>query len=418
MEGVFVFLIVFGIVIVLFVNSMLEENKNEKKKLKKEMEEARHSLWEQKNKNLEIIKVETEKLEDEKKRLKKDHEELEVWKVEWDNERLRLVNEFNELIQSFEGGYLKGRKWLAEAFSEFVNTRDLEVESALVIKPNPSWKGAELVSEMRAKRVQMARELNFFKYQVASYEEYFPFLVEYRDAILDEIVDMRKGEVDELLEVDPALSLGFLTKEEYVKLPSAQKFQMALDRYWKKDKSNIEIGRLYERYIGYNYEKEGWRVRYEGALKGFEDFGRDLICTKNGNTHIVQCKCWSKHRVIREKHIMQLFGTCILYKITENLKNVDPIFSATTELSDEARMVAKELGVDFKYNELQRYPMIKCNINPGTGEKIYHLPFDQQYDKVIIGNVEGELYADKVEDAEKKGFRRAFKWKGNKESEA
>lgn len=418
MEAFFVIVGIVGFVVYFFVTSSFKEKEEKDQKFLKDLASRQIELERQQKKNSEISKKEKESLEQEREKIKKEYADLEDWKAAWNNERLRMANEFKELIQSFEGGYLKGRTWLAEAFSEFVNTRDLEVESALVIKPNPSWKGAELVSEMRAKRVQMARELNFFKYQVASYEEYFPFLVEYRDAILDEIVDMRKGEVDELLEVDPALSLGFLTKEEYVKLPSAQKFQMALDRYWKKDKSNIEIGRLYERYIGYNYEKEGWRVRYEGALKGFEDFGRDLICTKNGNTHIVQCKCWSKHRVIREKHIMQLFGTCILYKITENLKNVDPIFSATTELSDEARMVAKELGVDFKYNELQRYPMIKCNINPGTGEKIYHLPFDQQYDKVIIGNVEGEFYADKVEDAEKKGFRRAFKWKGNQESEA
>jgi hypothetical protein len=30
--------------------------------------------------------------------------------------------------------------------------------------------------------------------------------------------------------------------------------------------------------------------------------------------------------------------------------------------------------------------MIKCNISKRSGEKIYHLPFDQQYDKVKIVN--------------------------------
>jgi hypothetical protein len=56
--------------------------------------------------------------------------------------------------------------------------------------------------------------------------------------------------------------------------------------------------------------------------------------------------------------------------------------------------------------------MVKCNINPQTGEKIYHLPFDQQYDRVMIGNVEGEFYAETVAEAESRGFRRAFRWMG------
>jgi hypothetical protein len=56
--------------------------------------------------------------------------------------------------------------------------------------------------------------------------------------------------------------------------------------------------------------------------------------------------------------------------------------------------------------------MIKCNINPSSKEKIYHLPFDQQYDKVVIGDVPGECYVETIADAEAAGFRRAFRWRG------
>ena len=52
------------------------------------------------------------------------------------------------------------------------------------------------------------------------------------------------------------------------------------------------------------------------------------------------------------------------------------------------------------------YPMIKCNIN--NGEKIYHLPFDQQYHRAMIKN-EGEFYAMTVKEATEKGFRRAMR---------
>ncbi len=351
-----------------------------------------------------------------KKLLEREQEKIDIARDAWKQEHFRLLDQIPKVMATFDEGYIQGRKWLADAFAEFVETRDLEVECALVLKSNPAWKAAEAVAELRAKRVEMAKKLKFLEYQLASYEEYFPVLVEYRDAILDEAADLRAGAVDALEDIDPALAKGYLSREEYDKLPTAQKFQMALDRYWERDKSNVEIGRVYERYIGHLYEKEGWTVKYQGALKGFEDFGRDLICRKGGKTHIVQCKCWSKQKVIREKHIMQLFGTSILYRITEGIQFVTPIFATTTDLSEEAGMVARELKVTVRSEELKRYPMIKCNINPGTGEKIYHLPFDQQYDRIIIGDQVGEFYAETVAKAERAGFRRAYRWQGLREA--
>ena len=62
---------------------------------------------------------------------------------------------------------------------------------------------------------------------------------------------------------------------------------------------------------------------------------------------------------------------------------------------------------------MAEFPRIKCNINGGTGEKIYHLPFDQQYERAIISKERGEFYATTVAEAEKQGFRRAFKHNPN-----
>lgn len=339
--------------------------------------------------------------------------ELARFQQAWREEYERLLKDVREFRAALDSGFLNGRQWLADAFSEYIQTCDAELECALVLKPNPAWKSAEVVASLRTKRAEMARELKLLQYQVASYEEYFPVLVDYRDAILDEIVDMRGSASEALADVDPALGLGYLTKVEYEELSTAEKFQLALDRYWKRDKNNVEIGRTYERYIGYLYEKDGWTVRYHGVLKGFEDFGRDLICTKGESTIIVQCKCWSKAKIIREKHIMQLFGTCILYRLTEQRQATSPVFATTTNLSEEAAMVARELGVAVRHQELERYPMIKCNVNPNSGERIYHLPFDQQYDRVVIGDQPGEFHANTIADAEAAGFRRALRWRGN-----
>lgn len=344
--------------------------------------------------------------------LRRRQTEFERDTAAWCDEHARLMAETGQLYAALKQGFLEGRKWLADAFAEFISTKDAEVECALVLKPNPAIKAAETVSEIRRKRADMARELKFLQYQLASYEEYFPQLLDYRDAILDEVVDLRPGAADALGEVDPALALGYLSKEEYEALSTSEKYQRALDRYWSRHKSDVEIGRVYERFIGYTYERDGWTVTYQGALKGFEDFGRDLICKRGAQTDIVQCKCWSTTKVIREKHIMQLFGTCILYRLTEADPDARPVFVTTTALSPEAALVAEALGVKVCQQSLQRYPMIKCNISRSTGERIYHLPFDQQYDRVIVGDVPGELQATTVEEAEAAGFRRAYRWHG------
>ncbi len=54
------------------------------------------------------------------------------------------------------------------------------------------------------------------------------------------------------------------------------------------------------------------------------------------------------------------------------------------------------------------WPMVKCNIS-SNGERIYHLPMDQQYDRVKISKP-GEKYVQSVGEAEAEGFRRAMRW--------
>jgi hypothetical protein len=61
--------------------------------------------------------------------------------------------------------------------------------------------------------------------------------------------------------------------------------------------------------------------------------------------------------------------------------------------------------------------MIKCKNGRDKecdfGTKIYHLPMDQQYDTAKINTKNGDFYAFTIIDAERKGFRRAYKWHGN-----
>ena len=124
-------------------------------------------------------------------------------------------------------------------------------------------------------------------------------------------------------------------------------------------------------------------------------------------------------KLIREKHIYNLYATKIHYCLENNIteermSSVKAVFATTTELSDMAKRVAEYLKIDLRTIKLSKnYPMIKCNYNPLKKSKIYHLPFDQQYDKIKVGDQEGEKYVLKVKEAADEGFRRAFRWKGS-----
>jgi hypothetical protein len=185
--------------------------------------------------------------------------------------------------------------------------------------------------------------------------------------------------------------------------------QRLLNEYLERDLSTSEIGLFYERYIGHLYEQKGYHVKFHGAVNGFEDLGRDLIVTGENEIFIIQAKCWSKKKLIHEKHIFQLYGSMEHFKRTHNLKGkvVKAVFFASTYYSDAAERVAKDLGVEL-YNEHleKKYPLIKCNVNQ-RGEKIYHLPFDPYYDKIRIDTSDEKVYVYTVEEAVARGFRRA-----------
>jgi DUF2075 family protein len=305
-----------------------------------------------------------------------------------------------------------GFPWLAKAYDELLEREEYQLVSFLENKPRPALTAAAILMEHARLRRKAERERKIAQYLVEYYESIAPFLVDLRE-------EVDAGAEQEALEILRAYSeeelqdetTSFLTKEEYRRLSSVERNQLALDRFWRRPKSRWVIGCLYERYIGYLYEESGYRVEYVGITKGYEDLGRDLICHKGGDSIVVQCKNWSQFHTIYEKHVFQFFGTCFEYRYVHPEENVTPAFYTTTELSDLARGFAFEMGIElyenFKFDTT--YPSIKCNISRASGEKIYHLLFDQQYDNTRIEPSRGEFYCATVEEAEEAGFRRALR---------
>jgi len=319
-----------------------------------------------------------------------------------------------------------GFPWLADAYADFEQYYEIEATNYLRTKKHRAIKASEVVSELSKEKNKLKKELKLTKNYINYYESLFPWLKDYIDEGLDDLLlEMRREKAIEEGD-DPVRTI--IGDVKYSSLNTKERNQLALDKYLKS-RTNWQIGRDYERYIGFIYESDGYDVSYQGIIEGYEDLGRDLVCKKENVIHIVQCKCWSTHKVIREKHINQLYGTTIKYMIDHgiNIKKrygnslfpefksevyVKPVFFTSTEYSKVAKDFADALGVELIENKkIETYPLIKCNISQ-SGEKIYHLPFDQQYDNTKL-NRQGCFYAATINEAEEKGFRRAYRWMGN-----
>lgn len=347
-------------------------------------------------------------------------------------ERLAESSKSNlEMMEAIVSEQTKGLPTLADAFGQFYELIDMRAADELINKKHPAISSANKIKTIAAEKRLLVKQLKETRNIIKYYEMLFPWLTEYIGIDVDDLIlSINEINSNEVGNEDPVLQ--YLPAVEYKKLPPVERNQKALDRYWTKRKTPWEIGRDYERYVGYCYIMDGYDVTFHGIEEGFADLGRDLIAINKKNTKIIQCKNWAHHKTIHENHIAQLFGTTLKYwiennpeleiktnKMENNFKfsknnKINGVIVTTTKLSDVAKKFAEQLNIEVKENfEFKRYPCIKCNISKGTGDKIYHLPMDQQYDKVLIEPQTGEFYAETTQEAESKGFRRAYKWKGD-----
>jgi DUF2075 family protein len=288
------------------------------------------------------VQIKTEEVKEKTAELDKKNAELDK-KIAWNK---KLGEGVIQMAKERQIGF----PWLANAYDELFRIEENYLVDYLKSKKHPVLSTAERVKELSQLRRQAEKEKKIAQYIIEYYEYIAPFLID-----LKEELDIATEQERELLKEysdDESLdeTTQYLTKEEYRNLPSIERNQIALDRFWKRPKSKWLIGRMYERYVGYLFEEQGYDVEYVGIFKGYEDLGRDLICQKENDFIIIQCKNWAQFRTIYEKHIFQFFGTVFQYKDENPDRTVKAIFYTSTELSKLARRFANELGIELKEN--------------------------------------------------------------------
>lgn len=208
--------------------------------------------------------------------------ELRNKQVDWEEKVQADIKAIDTLAKEKSEGF----PWLAEAYADYFHLQDLKEANYLEHKSHPAKKTAEKVREIASERKTAEKLYRILKYELQYYENLFPWLIDFKsediDDLIRQILDRKKKGQDYYEEPDdPAKK--WLTTAEYEKLSNVEKYQLALDRYWQKKKSKWEIGRDYERYVGYRYESLGYNVYYQGIIEGLADLGRDLVAFKNVN---------------------------------------------------------------------------------------------------------------------------------------
>lgn len=319
--------------------------------------------------------------------------------------------------------------WLTDKYAEF----HFLIDNKQIEKFDKTFKSTKSLNII-SKENKILRKRNLeLELKIKQFEILFPDFDEFTTADINDF----KINTNEVIDNDINDTIDFLVPIfEQQKLSKTEILQRALEKYIYKKKSKYSIGKDYERYIGYLYEEKGYEVEYHGINYGLDDLGIDIICKKGNETLLIQCKNWSQNKRIHENSINQLFGTSIKYYIDKfdtyqksfsnslfeeiNIpfnNNFQPIFITTTHLSERAMEFAEILKIKVLIIPYEKnYPRIKCNKGKdkeNNDVKIFHLPFDQMYDRVQnIKN--GGCNVFTVEEAEKLGYRKAFRWRGEK----
>ncbi len=384
-----------------------EELKNIKSNLDYTLEQARKEIL-----------SESERIEKKDRALALEEERITRYKARTEQEiaserasaERRIDSHIRDVIGYFEEMEERGKDpKIIDAYINACYALDEKLAKYFEDKPRPAINTAEIVRAYKKENLGYIQRIKDLEYQLSE--------------LWAKDTDTSEKEAFEYTDDDDERVRFFLSAPEYQSLSESERNQRALDNYLRRSHTKAHIGKMYERYVGYLYEAQGYDVDYRGIEMGLKDGGIDLICRKNGEILLVQCKNWKLESTIYEKHICQLFGASKFYdkshiqqEYSDGLfadiewDRVTPVFVATTKLDEHAVEVAKTLGVEVRNITFdKKYPIIKCNINDGA--KIYHLPMDQMYDFTKIYKP-GERYVSTVKEAEALGFRRAHRWNG------
>ena len=109
------------------------------------------------------------------------------------------------------------------------------------------------------------------------------------------------------------------SKQENIETSKIEEKEKLKPKMTNKDKK--EKGDDYEKKVAGYYRLDGYNIYLNGIRKNREDGGIDVICRKDDEVILIQCKNWNhetKYK-ITHKHVKEFHSNCIRYIEENNL---------------------------------------------------------------------------------------------------
>ena len=144
-------------------------------------------------------------------------------------ERNATLSKILDLNTHFNKNFLEGRKWLAELISQYREAPDQALEECLRYKDRPALAAAKEVSRIKKEKKALVKENVLLKSELDTIKEYFPVVEEYEQEILEETNGFLPMDLTDDSGVDRVRR--FMSPEEYKKLPTSERNQLALETH-------------------------------------------------------------------------------------------------------------------------------------------------------------------------------------------
>ena len=172
---------------------------------------------------------------------------------------------------------------------------------------------------------------------------------------------------------------------------------IALSNFWQEyirryPATGVNI--RYRLFIGYLYERRGWRVYYE-------DDNKRIICHKETSLVMIATEDGG---IMNINTLYALASRAISLKIDYPDFDVSAVCITSGTLSDKAKTVARKFLISAKENfPFKNFPYVKCKVLP-NGQKVHYTPNDKEYFTARIITNNGDIFCLTENDAAAKEF--------------
>jgi restriction system protein len=129
----------------------------------------------------------------------------------------------------------------------------------------------------------------------------------------DKEMNLKVKSFDEAIIVEDVKEVINTKKREFT---TEEKKAYALRMKEQKDK-----GLEFEKFVAGHFKLDGYEIVLNGIKRGKKDKGIDIVCTKDDELILIQCKNWKKDSKykIKHTHLKEFIGNCTVYVNDNNL---------------------------------------------------------------------------------------------------